>query len=586
MAARVWLRELSLRGLAADFKAALSVALLDLPQSMAYAAVAGLPLQLGPMSSAAAGLCGAPLSTSRCLIMGPTNATAFMLFSYFAIHPGLDRVAMLSALVLMVGALQILGGLLRVAEMAQLISRTVVVAYITGASLLIMANQLPTVLGLELPATPEALMQRRTLPGMIWALLQNLGQISWSALAMASLAALSLLGLRRLRPRWPQLVLSLLLCSAVAALLIHQGIAVETYRAASFTLQDLVPDFSRLFSSRFFGDCSQLFGLAVALAFLSTLENHSMSKTLAARHGQSVNGNQDLLALGMANLGCAAMGAMPASGSLTRSALNEASGAQSPLACWINGLLCLGGVMALGPWVAHLPKAALAMSILLVAAGLIHGRQIRLCLTATGSDALVFAVTLLATLLLPLHVAIFTGVGLSIMLYLRKASRPSLVEYEFNERGDLAAAPEGAARHHPALSIVHVEGELFFGAADLFRTQVMQCCADPHLQVIILRLKNARHLDATCAMALEELHQQLRMQGRWLLISGVTKDVYRVLRDCGLLDTLGREQVFPASPGNPNVATRKALRRAQGLLGTEEPQVKIFFNPGRSASLH
>jgi SulP family sulfate permease len=221
--------------------------------------------------------------------------------------------------------------------------------------------------------------------------------------------------------------------------------------------------------------------------------------------------------------------------------------------------------------------------IICVAISLISQRNIRICLSATGSDALVFLFTLAATLLVPLHVAIFTGVGMSVMLYLRKASQPMLVEYEFNQEGNLAEAQKSGARQNPAVSIVHVEGELFFGSADLFRTQIQRTCADPNLRIIILRLKNARHLDATCVIAIEELVHLLRRDGRELLISGVMKDIYRVLRDSGLIDVIGKDNIFPASPSNPNLATRHALKRAQQLLGTTEADVKIFFDPSKKS---
>ena len=104
------------------------------------------------------------------------------------------------------------------------------------------------------------------------------------------------------------------------------------------------------------------------------------------------------------------------------------------------------------------------------------------------------------------------------MLYLRKASRPYLTEYEFNEVGELREAGEKRQRPIPAISIVHVEGELFFGAAELFRTQIQKICLDPDLRIVILRLKNARHLDATSVMALEELVRFVRSAGRDLAL--------------------------------------------------------------------
>ena len=163
-------------------------------------------------------------------------------------------------------------------------------------------------------------------------------------------------------------------------------------------------------------------------------------------------------------------------------------------------------------------------------------------------------------------------------MYLRKASRPELVEYDFNAEGTLA---ETRQRRMPAISIVHVEGDLFFGAADLFRTQVQRTMQDPMLKVIILRLRNARNLDATSVMALDELLKTVRADGRHLIVSGVTKDVYRVMRNSGLVDVLGKQNLFIHSTGNPNVSTRNALKRAQDLLGTRQADIQIFVDQNK-----
>ncbi len=581
---RKWLQGYGPKRLKADLKAGFSVTMLDLPQGMAYAAVAGLPLQFGTMCSAVSGIVGSLFGSSRFTVLGPTNATAFMIFSYFAAEPALDRVSLMPLLVFMVGALLLFGSFLRVAELAQYISRTVIVAYVTGAALLIMANQLAHVMGVPMMVLLEdgSSFQARTLPGIVIHLVKSIPQAHWQSLGVATGTAMIYFAFRRFRPAWPALALALILASVGCLVLASIGIEVPTYANARFGILDLLPPFPDFVSPRFLSDFSRLFGLALALAFLATIESSSMAKTLASVSGQRVDANQDMFSLGMANLSCAYLSGMPSSGSLTRSALNQQSGARTPFAALFNGLFCLIGALSLGHLVGFIPRASLAVLIICVAGSLIQQRNIRICLSATGSDALVFLVTLAATLMVPLHVAIFTGVGISVMLYLRKASQPSLVEYEFNQEGHLAEAAKAGVRQTPSVSIVHVEGELFFGAADLFRTQIQRTCGDPNLRIIILRLKNARHMDATSVIALEELVALLRRDGRDLLISGVMKDVYKVLRDSGVVDIIGKENIFPASPSNPNVATRNALKRAQEILGTTEADVKIFFDPSKS----
>jgi SulP family sulfate permease len=174
-------------------------------------------------------------------------------------------------------------------------------------------------------------------------------------------------------------------------------------------------------------------------------------------------------------------------------------------------------------------------------------------------------------------------------LFLRKASRPYLVEYEFNDEGELLEMGEKRKRPIPAISIVHVEGDLFFGAAELFRTQIQRTVSDPAIQVIILRLKNARHLDATSVLALEDLIRFMRGKGLHLIVSGASREVYRVLKQSGVLITLqegcdrknGESNLFLTNPRNPNLSTRGALKRAQQLLGTDKADIRIFYDPNK-----
>lgn len=564
----------------ADLRAGATVAMLDIPQGMAYALIAGLPLQYGITCSAVAALAGPLLGSSRQTVFGPTNATAFMVFSYFAAYPQLDRIGMMPLLVFMTAALLIAGAFLRVADLTQFISRTVTVAYVTGAAVLIAMNQLPVLLGV--PAEVAAATGKNTvsLPGHIYRTLSHLGDSQWLSIVFALLTLLSFWAFRRWLPRWPAFAGTLVLMSLLSFIPDAFGMHVATFRDATFSWDELLPPFPDFMSTGALNDASRLFGLALALAFLATLENSAMSRTLASRANVRVDQNQDMLALGVANLACTYFSGMTASCSLTRSALNYAAGARSGIASMCNGLCCLIGALTLGGAVAHIPRSALAMLVVCVATSLFNWRQIHICINATRSDATVFVATLSATLLLPLHVAIFVGIGVSVMLYLHKASRPSLVEYGFDEAGNLAEAPEGG-RQHVAISIVHVEGDLFFASAELFRTHVLRSCADPSLRIVILRLKNARHLDATCALAIEELTRVLREDGRDLIISGVTKDLYRVLKDSGLVEVIGKDNLFIASPANPNVSTRNALKRAQEILGIQDAEVRIYYDPSK-----
>jgi SulP family sulfate permease len=583
--------------LGADIRAAANVTLLALPQAIAYAAIAGLDVIYGLVSAAIAAMIAPFFASSRYNVLGPTNATAFMLFSFFSVNPALQsRIPeLLPLLVLLIALCSLIGAVLKVADLLQYVSRSVLVGYMAGAAVLIIGNQLKPLLGLDAYVNSE---KTATFFGLVAELVISLVHTNWVPLVIGSVTFLIYYAFRRWKKTWPAFSIALVLGSAIFGPLIHFNVGPFTGQATftTFGFAELMPTMPTLLRDGIFNDISALLGIALAIAFLASLENTLMAKSIASQTGDRLDSNQDMLSVGYANLGSALAGGMPASGSLTRSSLNFHSGAATKAAPVYTGIFTLILVVLIA-WsgetglnlIDYIPRAALAVLIIAISFSLINIRQIRICLRSTGDDALVIVLTFLATLLAPLHVAIFIGVAISITLFLRKASKPFLTEYEFNETGELREREGKRARPIPAISIVHVEGDLFFGASELFRTQVQHIVADPAIKVIILRLKNARHLDATSVMALEDLASFMRRNSLHLLISGATKDVYKVLKRSGILETLqqganrtqGESNIFLTMPSNPNISTRDALRRAQQLLGTKEADVRIFYDPAK-----
>jgi SulP family sulfate permease len=576
-------------GLRADLRAASSVTLLAVPQSMAYAAIAGLPIVHGLACSAVAAIVAPLFSGSRHTILGPTNATAFLVFGFFAVHPGLAGrgAELVPLLVLMAGLFAVAGALLRLADLLHYVSQSVLVGYITGAAALIIVNQVRPMLGIA--AVPGG--DKTTFFGVLADLVRMLPTVQWVPALIGVCTIGIFLLLRKWRPGWPAFALSLVLASALFGCLIHGEIGpfrgVAVYR--TFGMADLVPRVPAVFRPGVLQDISLLFGVAAAAAFLASLEHSVMSKALASRSGARQDPNQDMFGTGMANLAVSFAGGMVASGSPTRSILNFESGAAGRMSSVISGVQTLGVSLLIAaaagwgvPLIDFVPKPALAALIICLSCSLFNWRHIRICLRSTRDDSVVLFGTLAATLLAPLHVAVFIGVAVSISLFLRRVSRPQLVEYEFGNDGELRQAD--GVRPIPAISIVHVEGELFFGAADLFRSQIQKTVSDPAIRVIVLRLKNARHLDATSVMALEDLIRHMRARGLHLIVSGATREVYRVLRNSGVLAVLqdgcdrkaGESNLFLGHARNPNLSTRAALKRAQQLLGGEKAEIRIF----------
>jgi len=581
----------------ADGKAALNVSLLDIPQGIAYAAIAELPIVFGIACSATASIIAPIFAGSRHTILGPTNATAFMLFGFFAVEPALAtrETQLVPLLVMMVGIFCLIGSILRLADLLQYISRSVLVGYVSGAAVLIMTNQFKHLLGV---AYEVDILRPRSFVGLVDALIRALPQADWAPLLIGTVTFAAFFLMRKWKPRWPNLAIILVVVSAVFGTLIERGIGPfgGVARFHTFSPSDLMPSLPSLTHSGVFEDISALLGVALAIAFLACLENTLMAKTIASRSGDRADVNQDMFAVGMANVASAIAGGMPASGSLLRSTLNFSSGARTRMSSIYSGVLVLSAALLIA-WlpkygislIDYVPKAALAALVIGIALALINRHNIRVCARSTPDDAAVLVTTFLATLIAPLHLAIFIGVALSITLFLRKASRPHLVEYEFNDAGELRQMGEKRQRPNPAISIVHVEGDLFFGAAELFRTQIQRTAADPSLKILILRLKNARHLDATSVLALEDLAKFMRANERHVLISGATRDVYRVLKNSGVLETIqkganrraGESNIFLNRPSNPNISTRDALKRAQQLMGGEKADIRIFYDPAK-----
>lgn len=554
-----------------DLSASLSVALLTIPQAIAYAAIAGLPPAYGIYAAVMLTLVCSFFANSELLLSGPTNAISLVVAGALltASHPWVRENPAQGAVVLafLVGVVQLGFGFLKAGNLAQFISRSVLVGFTAGAGLLIALNQVPVLLGLNLPPV-------RHLLARFSETFSHLGEMNIYALGIGFGSLGLLYAGKRWFPRWPAALVTLALATAVVGVfqLEDKGVKVAGNLPAG------LPGFSWPMVE--LGIVADLAGSAIAIALLGCIEGLSSAKRLSLATGQRMNSNQDFIGMGLAHLVGSFFQCMPGGGSFVRSALNFEAGARTRFAGVYSALWVVLMVMALAPVAKTIPSAALAALLIYLGTGLIKWDQIRSAVMATKSDAAVLILTFFCTLFLHLDTAIYIGVLASLILFLRKASAPHLVEYNM-EDDSMREIRSPKERSNPEISIVHVEGELFFGAADAFEEQVRLLAKDPNIRVIILRLKNARHLDATAAYAIAGLNDSLRRMGRLLLVSGAPPEVMNVMRRSGLIEKLGEENVFP-SEENLTVATRRALLRAKEFLGGEEsPDVRIFYDKSR-----
>lgn len=559
--------------LRADLLAAATVAMVSIPQAMGFALLAGLPPKMVLGCVVMGGMVAALFFSSRHVVFGPSNSLSLLLAATFVALRGsaLGPAELAVLLAVLIGAFQVAAGLFRFGQVTQFISRSVVIGYSAAVGVLLAFSQLHHLLGVgrgsgeSLWSAPYHAVARAVR-----------GEVNFWALGVAVAAFLLFALIKRLRPRWPEALLGLIAFS-LADWWAELGAFGVANLGDGNAIAAALPNFSGLPLT--FHELSTLRALlvpALAIALLGMLEAVSIAKSYSIKSGEEIDTNRELVAMGLGNLAAACFGAMPGSASFARSAANFQSGARTQVAGLLAGVFVLGFVAVLSPLVNHIPVPALAAALIRVGWNLVDREQIRIAARSTRSDAAALGGTFLAALLLPLDVAIYVGVGLALFLALRKASAPTLVEYVFNASGQLAERA-AAPREHPQVAIIHVEGELFFGASDLLQSHVRRQVEREDLRVVILRLKNAHHLDATTVFALRALADYLRQTERHLLISGVHGDVLRVLKNSGVIRHLGVENIFPAEL-NPNLATRKALLRARELLTGIEPNVRIFYD--------
>ena len=443
--------------LKADLLAGLTGAVVVLPQGVAFAMIAGLPPVYGLYTAMVPPIVAALFGSSRHLISGPTTAISIVVFATVArfAEPGSERfIQMALTLTFLAGVYQLALGAARMGALVNFVSHSVVVGFTAGAAILIGTSQLKHFFGIQIPAGESFLHTWQDL-------FLQIGEINpyVTAVAAATLAGGALLMV--FKPRWPGMLLAMILGSVLAALLGDTARGIALVGELPGRLPPLsMPDLS-------FSSIKALGSGALAIAMLGLVEAVSIARSVALKSGQRIDGSQEFVGQGLANIVGSFFSCYASSGSFTRSGINYAAGAVTPLAAiFAAGALALI-VLIVAPLAAHLPIAAMAGILLLVAWRLIDFHHIATIVRASRRETAVLATTFLATLFVELEFAIYVGVMLSLVMYLMRTARPGIVTR--------VPDPASPNRHLvtdpklpecPQLKIVRVDGSLFFGAVD------------------------------------------------------------------------------------------------------------------------
>jgi sulfate permease, SulP family len=535
-----WLPNVGRDSAKADFVAGLTGAIVVLPQGVAFAAIAGMPLEYGLYTAMVPAIIAAFFGSSWHLVSGPTTAASIVLLSVLSMHaaPGSPEFVRLAlTLTFLVGLIQIAMGAARLGTLVNFISHSVIIGFTAGAAILIASSQLKHFLGMDIP--------RGLHPHEI---LVHIGQhaveINFWVVAVSVLTLVSGLFFKRYVKRVPYMIAAMLVGSLGAFVLNRiygQDVTgIVTIGALPASLPPLSsPDFS-------LQAIKDLLPGAIAVTVLALTEAVSIARSIGVRSGQHVDGNQEFIGQGLSNVVGSFFSAYVATGSFNRSGVNYEAGARTPLAAAFAGVMLMGVVLLVAPYASYLPNAAMAGILMLVAWGLIDFHHIGVILKTSRSEAAVLAVTFFSTLLMDLEFAIMVGVVASLVTYLHRTSRPrmlvrvpdpSLPDRKFNTDPSLPECPQ--------FKIVRIDGSVFFGAINHIRETLRDYAEqNPQQKHLMVVASGMNFVDVAGAEYLAQEARGHRKAGGGLYFYRIKPGVCEALTRGGFRDEIGAENMY------------------------------------------
>ncbi|MBW0089901.1 STAS domain-containing protein [Pseudonocardia sp. KRD-184] len=535
--------------ISADLLAGVTVAAYLVPQVLAYAAVAGLPAVAGLWAAVAALAAYAVLGSSRLLSVGPESTTAVMtaiaIAPLAAGDPGRHAV-LASALAVLVGVLCLAGRVARLGFLADLLSRPVLVGYLCGIALIMIAGQLGRLTGIHYDGG--------TFLDDVLGLVRGLERVHLPTLALsvAVLAVLVVVG--AFLPRLPGPLLAVLLATAASVVLDLPAHGVSVVGAVPAGL----PSFALPAVGA--ADLAALLLPALGVALVAYSDNVLTGRAFA-RDGQRIDADQELLALGASNIAAGFLQSFPVSSSGSRTAISAAVGGRSQLASVVTVLVALTVLGVGGPVLAAFPTAALGALVVHAALRLVDRQEFARFARFRRSELLIAVATTAAVLAVGVLAGVLAAVGLSILDLLRRVSRP--------HDGVLGFVPGLAGMHDvddhpgattvPGLVVYRYDAPLCFANAEDFRTRAVAAVdADPRARWLLLNLEAVVEIDITAADALSGLYDELRSRGVTVALARTKHELLEDLGRLGLRERIGEDRIFPTLPTAVEAYRREA----------------------------
>ncbi len=517
--------------------AGITVAMVLVPQSMAYAKLAGMTPYFGLYAAFLPVMIGAMWGSSHQLATGPVAMVSLLTGSTLAnfAAPGTDQfVALAILLALMVGIMELALGLLRLGAIINFLSHPVIVGFTNAAAIIIALSQIDKLLGIPGARSASFLAD-------VWDVLGQAGNLHWPTL-LTGIAAFTIMWLLRLyAPRWPGVLIAVAITTVVSW---QTGFE----KAGGAVVGAIPAGLPKLAVPQLNGEMiTMLLSTAFVITLVGFMEAVSIAKAMATRTRQRIDPNQELIGQGLANVVGSFCQSFPVSGSFSRSAVSLAAGAVTGMSSVITAVIVLVTLLAFTPLLYHLPQSVLAAIIMMAVVSLVNVDAIRHIWKAQRHDGLAAIATFAATLFFAPHLdtGILIGAALAIVLYLYRTMRPRVVVLGRHADGTL----RDAALHNLPTSRhvvgIRFDGSLYFANVPYFEDAVLeQVARHPEARYVLIVGDGINELDASGEEVIRHLVQRLRESGVTLVFSGLKHQVMQVMERTGLRELVGAQNMF------------------------------------------
>ena len=548
-----WLPRVNGDTLRADLVAGVTVALVAIPQSLAYAQLAGVPAYYGLYATLLPVVVGALFGSSAQLSTGPVAMTSLLTAASILPLAAYGSQTFFSYVILMAllsGLIQIALGLARMGVLLNFLSHPVLMGFINAAAIIIGLSQLPPLMGMSLRNSPHFLSD-------ILHVILNMDEMHLLSLVFGLGSLALMLLLKRFAPRLPGVLITVALATWVSHTLGFAAMGGRVVGEIPRGLPSLsLPPLDWTVSM-------EILPGAFVIALVSFMEAMSSCKIIAIKTRTPWDENQELIGQGLAKVAAAFNYSMPVSGSFSRSALNLAAGARTGMSAIFTALMVLLTLLFLTPLLYHLPKPVLAAIIMMAVVSLINFKAIRAAWKASRQDGIAAVTTFVATLAFAPNIqdGILIGITLSLMLFLLRTMKPRIVLLGLDADGALRNAQRfNLPRFHPRVTALRFDGPLYFANVSYFEKSILQLVSgDAEVKYILVVANSINELDASGDEMLRNLIDRLRQGGITLAFCGVKATVQAVMDATGLSEVIGRENLFDSE--------QRALREIGARLG-------------------